>query len=481
MIDLRILLYSLAFGVAASFGNHYRDRRMKGYTVNDNRPWFESNNSFALILLPLFFFLPYFFRQDAAGVYSFYIVKILTLTGGLGLLLLLLPVLRKVLSPGSCANLWLMLCALFCFAGFVPQWTIALPFPPPSEQLFRTLTWIWLAGFAAVLLWSILSHLLFRHRLLRNAKPVKEEGYLWQWQWQLNLFRLPTDQIRLCVSPDTQTPLSIGLLKRSTYLVLPEKAYSPEELGMILQHELVHISRGDSEMKFALTLWAALMWYNPLSWIALRACAQDLELSCDEAVLFGRPQQDRMEYARLLLNTAPKQHGFTSCLSASATTLRYRLKNVVNAPKRIVGSVIIGCLCFLLLLGGMGIGIRYQAVPAKELVFEGTDVSQLTIGDVYFTIDGIKVDIKPDSDALLLDYIAALPLQQTTEKPDIFSQPTQAQLTLGSSDRGYMLNFGGCCLRVIVFNYTLPENHPAYSKTTYYWLDTSPDWQIFLA
>ena len=40
------------------------------------------------------------------------------------------------------------------------------------------------------------------------------------------------------------TPLSIGLYNRTTRIVLPMRAYTQEELSLILRHEIIHISRG---------------------------------------------------------------------------------------------------------------------------------------------------------------------------------------------------------------------------------------------
>ena len=63
--------------------------------------------------------------------------------------------------------------------------------------------------------------------------------------------------------------------------------------------------------------------------VAARKSADDLELSCDETVLAGEDSGSRKRYAELILKTAGDERGFTTCLSATATALRYRLKNII--------------------------------------------------------------------------------------------------------------------------------------------------------
>ena len=63
-------------------------------------------------------------------------------------------------------------------------------------------------------------------------------------------------------------------------------------------------------------------------WMAMERSAQDMELSCDETVLLEADDVTRRRYAGLLLATAGDSRGFTTCLSASASALRYRLRNV---------------------------------------------------------------------------------------------------------------------------------------------------------
>ena len=73
-----------------------------------------------------------------------------------------------------------------------------------------------------------------------------------------------------------------------------------------------------------------------------------MELSCDETVLLGADDRVRREYAGILLNNAKDQRGFTTCLSASANAMRYRLKHIAKPSRRRSGALAVGLLFFVL-------------------------------------------------------------------------------------------------------------------------------------
>ena len=81
----------------------------------------------------------------------------------------------------------------------------------------------------------------------------------------------------------------------------------------------------------------ALGWFHPLVWLAVKKAEEDLELSCDEIVLKDADPSTRKKYAELLLSIAGDGRGYTTCLSASAKTLCYRLKSTVSAREKRLG------------------------------------------------------------------------------------------------------------------------------------------------
>ncbi len=267
-----------------------------------------------------------------------------------------------------------------------PYWVIEAPF-----MLVQILSAVWLIGFLAVFGWKICSHLVFRARILRDASVVTDAAVLAIWHQEMDAARLRKPKIGPVVSPNIRVPLSVGLFQHSIRVVLPERNYTSEELALIFRHELIHIGREDSWNKFFLVFCTAMCWFNPLMWAAMKRSSEDLELSCDETVLLDSGDDARRRYADLLLRTAGEEQGFTTCLSASADALRYRLKSVIAAKKKRSGALTVGLVFFLLCMSSgyvafacgesTGAEVIYRSAPSEQYVLRNVEGGDLICTD----------------------------------------------------------------------------------------------------
>ncbi len=307
-------------------------------------------------------------------------------------LLLLLPLLRKKLSASACATLWMapnfLYLAFYVFMEqTAPRWVI---FIPPT--VFRICLIVWLAGVAAILLWKITAHLLYRRELLKDAVPVTDPEILALWQSELKYANLKKAKYPIYRSPAAKTPLSIGLFKRSICVILPQRSYTIDELSLILRHELIHISRRDGSNKFFLLICTALCWFSPFSWLAMHRSADDMELSCDELALLDSNEQQRKKYASLLLETAGDGRGFSTCLSASAQALRYRMRCVLHPGKVSSGAFAMALAVFLLLSSFGSVAFAFESYSGQTVLFPEGQRSEYRVDNVrdtqgnYFTI-----------------------------------------------------------------------------------------------
>lgn len=330
------------------------------------------------------------------------------------LLSLCLPLLRRYVSARICAALWLLPNYLYIFV----QKAYELPAPAfvfylPDGMIY-ILSVVWAAGFVGVLGWKILSHFQFRRHILRDAREVEESAVLEVWQAEQRRAGYHKRQFYLVRSPAVSTPLTIGFFWRTIRVVLPERDYTPEELALIFRHELVHIGREDAATKFFLVFCTAMCWFNPLMWWAVRRSSEDLELSCDETVLLTADGKTRKRYAELILTTAGDERGFTTCLSATAKSLRYRLKHIVTPRKRTAGFLLAGCV-FCLLVATCGfITMAYETVPGTEAIFGGNNLSEYMVKSVYWKDRG-EIEYYQVSDGeTLRDYLAGLDFYKVT-------------------------------------------------------------------
>jgi hypothetical protein len=265
-------------------------------------PYVEPQGLPLLLTLYIVLFLP-IIGLVAAISYFFgnFVLVFLHISIYNAVLMLLLPFLRKHISSRVCATLWILPNILYI--AFIPlvQKDHPLFIIPMNITLGDWETWVWLIGFAAVMLYQIINHLLYRRKILKNAKPDYNLDVQRIWYDTLNNVRFKNRYYPVMRSTEVTTPLSIGFFRKTACVILPEKEYTPEALQLILRHEAVHIARRDSLAKFFMVFCAAVCWFNPLAWIALRHCTADLELSCDETVLLGESDETKRRYADLLL------------------------------------------------------------------------------------------------------------------------------------------------------------------------------------
>ena len=384
-------------------------------------------------------------------------------------LLALMPHLRDRISARTCAMLWVIPNVLYLttYSTFTPPrpWLI-IPLPGHGWTL---LLWVWLVGLVGVLAFHIVQHLRLRRRILDPAVPATDPmtRYLWEEALKEAGFRNPKYQ--LVISPEVKTPLSIGLLPRCTRVVLPTRSYTREELYWVIRHEVIHLARQDSWSKFFLLFCTAICWFNPLMWVAMKRCAQDLELSCDETVLLFAHQSQRKEYAALLLNTAGDARGFTTCLSASATTLRRRLEQVLSPAARSSGAFLAGLLFFLLAISYGWMTFSYGTAPAAQVLYSDQDTAQYHIKgiEVARLTDGAQdLDYVPTDPQAFHDYLSGLSLSRLAGNYNFPDQDFSCFLF--GPDNGKLIVISHQVMEVT-------ELGPG-AASTYYYLPQGVDW-----
>jgi TonB family protein len=62
-------------------------------------------------------------------------------------------------------------------------------------------------------------------------------------------------------------------------------AWPAQRMRVVLGHELAHVRRADWAVQLCAELLRAILWFNPLTWIALHRLRRDAELACDDEVL----------------------------------------------------------------------------------------------------------------------------------------------------------------------------------------------------
>ena len=183
-----------------------------------------------------------------------------------------------------------------------PGSTGARRFEWPSLQGMAIAVWL-VGGLVAALV--LVMSLIRVQRLKRAAHELRDSA--WQDALQATATRLGVPRgIRLLLHDRVRIPMAGGLWHPVIYLPSEASEWSAERRDVVLAHEIAHLARRDPLRVITARLAAALYWFHPLAWIAVRQSGVDLEEACDAAVLAlgTRPSA----YARLLLEFADTIH-----------------------------------------------------------------------------------------------------------------------------------------------------------------------------
>ncbi len=155
-----------------------------------------------------------------------------------------------------------------------------------ASELLR---YLWYGGMALTGLWFLAGNLRFRWKLRRRRRPYPVEGcpvpvYLAEG-W-------------------LASPCLVGLLRPAIYLT-PAAAATEERQRHVIAHELTHRRHLDPLWSLLRSVCLVVYWFDPLVWAAALASRTDGELACDEAVLAGLGQEERLAYGRSLLALVP--------------------------------------------------------------------------------------------------------------------------------------------------------------------------------
>ncbi len=151
----------------------------------------------------------------------------------------------------------------------------------------RVLTFLWLFGIFAALAPRVAAYV--RLRLLVRGPSVRRVGPEWQDVWD----SLDTGRHKpvLLYCRSVAFPLTMGVLKR--VVVLPDRAFAPEERRCLLLYVLYHIRRHDAVRQGVAQLAACVHWFNPAAWYACRAVRRAAEQACAVEALRGLGEGER--------------------------------------------------------------------------------------------------------------------------------------------------------------------------------------------
>jgi len=135
--------------------------------------------------------------------------------------------------------------------------------------------------------------------------------------------------IKLSFHEHPMVPFTFGW--KNPIIVLPTSIQDdPEKVRMAIQHELVHIQRGDYLLQLFLSVIESIFWFHPLIRFGSREIETYREISCDQQVL-STSGISLKNYASMLYELLPLNRGlgsFSVSMAVQKSTLEKRIETM---------------------------------------------------------------------------------------------------------------------------------------------------------
>lgn len=189
----------------------------------------------------------------------------------------------------------------------------------------QTIAWIILIGAACVLLWFGFSNIRFRKKLRAGRIEEISGG---PKEMYLNMCKeRKVRPVPVYFTDPVPGACLVGVFR--PFIVLPVIT-APEDVKNVLTHEICHLKNRDHIWNILRMLCCAIHWFNPLVWLAASMSRTDSELRCDDRVTEAMDEQERKDYANVLVYAAArKSMPGIGVMATGMTMTGKRLKNRV--------------------------------------------------------------------------------------------------------------------------------------------------------
>lgn len=178
-------------------------------------------------------------------------------------------------------------------------------------------------------------------------------------------------RVRCIVVEDNLGPAVTGMIR--PVILLPRQivqSRSPDELKMVVMHELEHIRRHDTTLMFIAQLATIVHWCNPLVyWLKRRVQAQ-AEMAVDASTLLKLGVEKVNQYAELLFEIASVNKTPADLLSMArrSSTFRQRIEQLADIRPRTPYQTFMGAMVVLVIaMTGLSDATSQELTPAPTL------------------------------------------------------------------------------------------------------------------
>lgn len=252
-----------------------------------------------------------------------------------------------------------------------------------SGAAWNVVGWCWLCGCVIFFGYGIAGYLRLRYRMNQKEKQwiaMEENG---EGKKAETLEFSHNGRTRILEDSEIGAPFTAGIFR--PVICLPEGLLSFQR-EMVLAHENMHIRRQDNLLKLIAYAARCIHWFNPLVWLAFGCFEEDMEVSCDEAVLRKLGYERRKDYAKTLLalSECRREGGGLYPVSFGGKNMKGRIRNVLSAKKislwaALVSTVVVAVAAAVLLVNHKP--AQNVQEPAQNQVIDGQEPAQNQVID----------------------------------------------------------------------------------------------------
>lgn len=276
-----------------------------------------------------------------------------------------------------------------------------------ARQSLPSVVAIWFIGVVFLSSRLLVSFMRVRTLATRGVREASAE-------WQRVAARLSDSlglrrAVQLLESTAVEVPSVLGSLR--PVILLPASTLTgmtPEQIEMVLAHELAHIRRHDFAINLLQAFVETLMFYHPAVWWMSSRVRVERENCCDDlaVAVCGNP----IQYARALTRLEELRAGATLVVAANGGSLLDRIRRIAGARAESTGlssrwAAAVAMLALVVVAVAVpsmpALAQREEKSDAPQAAKASVDVVESSAtdddGDYEFHSD-VDVDVDPDVD-----------------------------------------------------------------------------------
>ncbi len=253
------------------------------------------------------------------------------------------------------------------------------------DPIAARLPWLWLIGSPLTFLLTT-AGLLGAERLRRSSRPPADDRTAELCRRLAEAMRI-SRRVGVAVCDRIAAPILLGVVRPMILLPAAAAGWTPEQLEMVLLHELAHVRRFDNLVNLAQRFLESVLFFHPMVWLVSAWVRREREHCCDALVVSrtGRPH----DYAALLVALAET---FSTSLSRSRVVssmaerpLVVRVRQILNkeGSSMRVSSRAISLIFAVTIILAVLCGWYYSCISyAKDDLPKAEDTSRLTLEEI---------------------------------------------------------------------------------------------------